>query len=128
MMKIKLIAIIAFVLTTNSLLAQSSANKWPALKEFHAVISQTFHPAEEGNLAPIKARSEELMTKAKALLKLDMPAEFRTKSILDSAEKLKVKTKSLHRMVVAQASDADITKALVDIHDIFHEIAGQCSH
>jgi hypothetical protein len=32
--------------------AQSTFDKWPAIKEFHDVMSETFHPAEEGNLAP----------------------------------------------------------------------------
>jgi len=39
-------------------------DQWPALKTFHEVLSQTFHPSEEGNLEPIKSRSEELMNKA----------------------------------------------------------------
>jgi hypothetical protein len=38
--------------------AQSTFDKWPAIKEFHDVMSETFHPAEEGNLAPIKLRSK----------------------------------------------------------------------
>lgn len=126
-MKIKILAIIAFVFTAANLSAQSSMDKWPALKDFHGVMSQTFHPAEEGNLEPIKARSEEMMNKAAALLKSDIPADLRTPAILASAEKLQVKSKALHKMVQAKASDADITKALTELHNIFHEIVGLCT-
>ena len=125
-MKIKILAIIAFVFMAGNASAQSM-DKWPALKDFHGVMSQTYHPAEEGNLEPIKTRSEELMNKAAALLKSDIPADFRTPAILASAEKLQKKTKALHKMVVAKAPDADITKSLTEAHDIFHEIVGLCT-
>jgi hypothetical protein len=32
---------------TNAASAQSTFDKWPAIKEFHDVMSETFHPAEE---------------------------------------------------------------------------------
>ena len=31
--------------------------------EFHKMMSQTFHPAEEGNFAPIKSRIDEMKPK-----------------------------------------------------------------
>ena len=126
-MKIKLLAIIAFVFVANAVQAQTAADKWPALKELHGVVSQTFHPSEEGNLQPIKARSEELYNKAAALLKSDIPADYRTNAILASAEKLQIKSKVLHKLVVAKAADADITKSLKEVHDVYHDIAGLCS-
>lgn len=126
-MKIKFVAMLLFFLAANTLSAQSTFDKWPAIKELHEVISQTFHPSEEGNLQPIKARSEELMNKAAAILKSDIPAEFKTPAILASAEKLQLKSKALHKLVQAKASDADIKKSLSDLHDVFHEIVGLCS-
>ena len=125
-MKIKILAIIAFLFTAG-VSAQSSMDKWPALKEFHGVMSQTFHPAEEGNLEPIKTRSEEMMNKAAALLKSDVPADFRTTAILNAAEKLQKKSKILHKMVTDKAPDAEIVKSLTELHDIFHEIVGLCT-
>ena len=126
-MKIKSFAIVLFLLALNTTNAQSSMDQWPALKAFHEVLSQTFHPSEEGNLEPVKSRSEELMNKAAALLKSDIPADFKTNAILASAEKLQLKSKALHKMVASKASDADITKALSEVHDIFHTIVGLCS-
>lgn len=126
-MKIKSLAIVLFVLAINSVSAQSTFDKWPAIKTFHEVMSQTFHPSEEGNLEPIKARSEEMATKAAAILKSDIPEEYKTAAILASAEKLQLRSKALHKMVAAKASDADIKKSLADLHDVFHEIVGLCS-
>jgi hypothetical protein len=118
---------LALIVVANSVSAQSTFDKWPAIKEFHEVMSQTFHPAEEGNLAPIKARSEEMMNKAAMLLKSDIPTEFRTDAILASAERLQLKSKALHKLVKSNGSDAAIVKSITDLHDTFHEIVGLCS-
>lgn len=126
-MKTKFLAIVVFFFVANTSIAQSTFDKWPAIKEFHQVMSQTFHPAEEGNLEPIKTRSEELMNKAANVLKSNIPAEFATASILASAEKLQLKSKALHKMVQAKGSDTEITKSLTELHDVFHEIVGLCS-
>ena len=127
MKHVKAFLIIALIFVSNNISAQSVTEKWPAIKEFHEVMSQTFHPAEEGNLAPIKARSEEMMIKAAAILKSDIPEEFKTPSILASAEKLQLKSKKLHELVSSNASDEAIVKRLTDLHETFHQIVGLCS-
>ena len=126
-MKMKSVAIVLFLLAVNTISAQSTFDKWPAIKEFHEVMSQTFHPSEEGNLEPIKTRSEELMNKAAVLLKSDIPAEFKTAAVLASAEKLQLKSKGLHKLVLSKGADADIKKSLAELHDVFHEIVGLCA-
>ena len=127
MRNLKTFAIFALFFVANTITAQSTFDKWPALKEFHEVMSQTFHPAEEGNFAPIKTRSEEMMSKAAMLLKSDIPEEFRTNSILASSERLQLKSKALHKLVISNGSDAEILKSITDLHDTFHEIVGLCS-
>ena len=91
-MKIKSLAIILSIMAVNAISAQSTFEKWPAIKAFHEVMSQTFHPSEAGNLAPIKSRSAELMNRAAAILKSDIPAAFKTPAIVASAEKLQLKS------------------------------------
>ena len=127
MKKIKLFIFFALFFVANAVSAQSTFDKWPAIKEFHGVMSETFHPAEEGNLAPIKARSEEMMHKAAQLLKSEIPEEFKTNAIIASAERLQIKSKSLNKLVKSNASDATIVKSITDLHDTFHEIVGLCS-
>ena len=57
MKQFKLFLVLAFIVATSSVSAQTTFDKWPTIKDLHEVMSETFHPAEEGNLAPIKARS-----------------------------------------------------------------------
>ena len=123
---IKSLAFVVVLFLANSINAQSVTEKWPAIKTFHGVMSQTFHPAEEGNLAPIKARSMEMVEKAEALLKSEIPAEYRTAKIMASAERIQIKSKALHKMILTGATDADITAKLSELHDTFHEIVGLC--
>lgn len=127
MKHLKIFLVLALIFFANSVSAQSTFDKWPAIKEFHEVMSQTFHPAEEGNLAPIKTRSEEMMNKAAMLLKSDIPTEFRTDAILDSAERLQLKSKALHKLIKSNGADVTVVKSITDLHDTFHEIVGLCS-
>lgn len=126
-MKIKSFAILSFLFIVNTVSAQSIFEKWPTLKTFHEVMSQTFHPVEEGDFGPLKSRSLELFQKAEALLKNDIPEEYRTNAILSAAERLQLKSKSLHKLVLAKASDEELVKSLTELHNIFHEIVGLCT-
>ena len=46
------------------LLSEIEKDNWLALKDFHKVMAQTYHPAEEGNFVPLRTRSGELLAKA----------------------------------------------------------------
>ena len=127
MTHLKTFLALTVIFVANSISAQSTFQKWPAIKEFHEVMSQTFHPAEEGNFAAIKARSEEMMTKAAKLLTSDIPTEFKTKAILASAGKLETQSAALHKLVTSGANDDVIFKSITTLHDTFHEIVGLCS-
>jgi len=118
---------LTFIFVANSISAQSTFEKWPAIKEFHEVMSQTFHPAEEGNFAPIKARSEEMMAKATKVVKSDIPAAFKTEAILASAARLETRSAALHKLVTSGATDDVIFKSITALHDTFHEIVGLCA-
>ena len=107
--------------------AQSIGDKWKELKEFHGVMSQTFHPSEEGNLEPIKKRSTEMAEKAATLAKSAIPKEFDTPKVRDAVKRLNEGGKKLDKLVKSKkASDEQIKKDLAALHDIFHEIVGLC--
>ena len=103
-------------------------DEWPELKEFHKVMSQTFHPSEEGNLEPIKTRSAEMVAKADSLQKSKIPSEFNKKEVKDAVNKLAIDSKKLHELILAKGTDKVIIKALSDLHDVFHRIVGLCSN
>jgi hypothetical protein len=123
----KKLALLFIVLVSAAGFAQSTFDKWPEIKEFHEIVSQTFHPSEEGNLEPIKSRSLELAQKAETLNLKEKPAEFKTKEILLATEKLQIKSWALHKKIKLGATDKEITDMLSEIHGIFHEIVGLCS-
>jgi len=99
---------------------------WPTLKSFHGVMSGTFHPSEEGDLKPIKARSGEMATKAEALTTNPIPDEFATAGIKDAVSRLISGSKELDGLVRKKAKDSVITQKLGALHDVFHEIVGLC--
>ena len=45
--------------------AQDKKQDWKEMHSFHGVMSKTFHPAEEGNVAPLKENATALVQKAK---------------------------------------------------------------
>ena len=99
---------------------------WKEIKDFHGVMSQTFHPSEEGNLQPIKTRINEMVEKAKVLKNSKVPAEFNKKGVQESLTTLVKQTESLKK-TIKKSSDTQITKDLTTIHDTFHTIVGLCT-
>lgn len=100
-------------------------DNWQALKDFHKIMSQTFHASEEGNLQPIKEQSDEMVKKAEALVK-NIPAKYNTKKITDVVGEIVVGSKKLDKMVKSKKSDKAITESLSKLHDTFHQIVGLC--
>jgi len=100
--------------------------EWVELKSFHKVISQTFHPAEEGDFKPIRERSGELMEAANELNNSKAPEEFNKDDIKKATEALATKTKNLHQLVQGEITDEDLMTSLNDVHDTFHTIVGLC--
>jgi hypothetical protein len=47
---------------------------------------------------------------------------------LSAAERIQIQSKALHKMVLAKATDAELTAKLTTLHDVFHEIVGLCSN
>ncbi len=122
-------AVLVLLCVAKGVSAQSIFDKWAELKSFHGVMSQTFHPAEEGKLEPIKTRSGEMAEKAQVLAKVNIPAEFATPAIKKAVKKLQKDSKALDKLVKGKkASDEEITKSLSALHDVFHEIVGLCKN
>lgn len=118
----------AFVLffAFNSISAQ--VKDWKEKNDFHKIMSQTFHPAEEGNLAPIKSRIQEMETKAVAFQKSDIPSEIANKEeVKKNLDELVKGTKILSKKIRSNSSDEIIKKHLTELHDVFHKIVGLCS-
>jgi hypothetical protein len=122
-----LVSIIAIMFLSNAIFAQSKFDKWTELKEFHTIMSQTFHPSEDGNLEPIKSRSAEMVTKAELLSKSKIPTEFDKKEVKEAITKLVIDSKKLNDMVINKTTDEILKKTLSELHDTFHLIVERCT-
>lgn len=118
-------AILLFALLLTSTLGFSQV-EWKELDDFHGVMSQTFHPAEEGNLKPIKERAGEMALKAKALKQSAVPASLQTPELKKLIVLLAKESAALSKLVAKNAADADILKSLTALHDRFHQVAEEC--
>ena len=99
---------------------------WKEMNDFHTVMSETFHPAEEGHLDPIKKRSQEMVDKAVAWQKSTAPEGYDKTKVDVSLKKLVQGAKELNNLVKAKSSDKVLTDKLSGLHDIFHEIMEKC--
>ena len=108
--------------------ASAQDKDWKEKNEFHKVMSQTFHPAEGGNLAPIKSKIAEMQAKAVAFQKSEIPAELPNKEeIKKNLDELVNGTKVLAKKIKKNASDEVIKTQLTALHDVFHKIVGLCN-
>jgi superoxide dismutase len=105
-------------------------DNWPALKEFHKVISTTFHAAEKSDFKPIFERNQELMVKAYLLKNSEIPVlnAIETLAMNKSLAKLEKQTVELSNFISIgkKVTNEMIFKKLTGIHETFHEISGLC--
>lgn len=100
---------------------------WQALKDFHMVMAQTFHPAEEGKFGPIRERSGEMLAKAQLLASSKVPASFMSPAITKAIEELVEGSAKLDKLIKKNGKDDKVKESLVKLHDTFHVIQGLCS-
>lgn len=101
-------------------------DKWAELETFHGVMSETFHPAEEGNLKPIRSRAAEMAEKARQWRDSKPPKLYDTPEIKEKVGKLTVESKALAERMAKNPPDEEVKAAITALHDRFHEIIGAC--
>ncbi len=108
--------------------AEQVANDWDAAKEaYHEIMSSTFHPAEEGDLEPLKTRHAELAGAAKKWAELPMPEGMKGKGLEALLQKLQAGSEAIGTEV-SGGSDEALTASITALHDVFHDIVGLCDH
>ena len=125
---LNLIAMFMAITVITAISNAQSKVSWKEKDDFHAVMSATFHPSEEGNLEPIKTRSGELAQRAKDWMDSKAPKEFDNSKVKKTLKKLYKNSVALDKMIKNGASDEKIKKSLSALHDIFHQIVEICSH
>ena len=105
---------------------QTKMDAWPEMKSFHEVMSKTFHPAEEGNLEPIKAMSTELSNRATAWLESTPPSDMASVDVKVQLKALASGCANLDKMIHGGVKDEEIKASLTKLHEQFHAIVGAC--
>lgn len=112
----------------NPFMKEIDMDAWTALNDYHKVMSQTFHPAEENDLKPIYSRSKELAEKAAALEASPLPVTLSNPKIKETLQLLTKESQALHTMIEKKKKEEDVKKALYALHDRFHEVMEACHH
>lgn len=117
---------LAFIAFLTFQTAFADKGNWAELKAFHSVMSKTFHPAEEGNLKPVKDSASLLLAKAKLWQASAVPADYNKEETTKTLALLVAKCEELNAAVIANKSDADLKKLITEAHEIFHQIVEKC--
>jgi len=128
MNKSKSFFILAVLLFAAGFVKAQDKAEWKQMTEFHKVMSQTFHPLEEGNYQPIRERIGEMVEKATAWQVSVIPAGYsNVNGIKKNLKQLVKKSAALDRKIKSNCTDEAIKTDLTALHDIFHNIVGMCS-
>ena len=130
MNKVKItFGILVILFATNLISAQTQTTiDWKEKNRFHRTIGETFHPMEEGDFKPIRARSEEMVKNAIAWQQSVVPEKFKSVKNIDKIlDQLVKQSKALDLKIKANATDDVIKVDLTEIHDTFHKIVGLCT-
>ena len=112
----------------NPFLKVIEKDAWKELKDFHMVMAQTFHPAEEGKFEPIRERIGEMVSKAKLLNNNPMPTSFATPEMKKATETIVKGAEEINKLVSKKADNKKLMDKLTKLHDDFHVIQGLCEH
>ena len=104
---------------------KGKAPKWAALDDFHEVMAGTFHPAEKGDLKPLRSRISEMLAKAKTLKSSQVPADCMRPEVQKTVNTLLSQTTALQAKL-SRMSDAQAKAKLSELHDNFHRLMEQC--
>lgn len=101
--------------------------QWAEKNEFHKVMSQTYHPTEEGNFEPIRSRVGEMYDKAVAWMNSTAPKEFDKPEVKSTLKELTGQIIALKAMIEKKATNEELKPKMEALHDTFHKIVGLCS-
>lgn len=113
--------------TTETAAVDPALVAWDAqIEAFHTLMSGTFHPAEEGNYAPLKEKAAAMAASAATWSAMQVPATHAGKGLEDKLTLLAEESAALSDEVAAGATDEELKDDIFALHDRFHEIVGLC--
>ncbi|UPT67841.1 MAG: hypothetical protein M0D57_04025 [Sphingobacteriales bacterium JAD_PAG50586_3] len=104
-----------------------NAQSWKELSAFHHLMSNTFHPAENGDYKPLRDKADSLYMAAVTLQKSAIPADYKEKETKETLDKLVVDTKAIvDALKKATTSEPTLFSLINTAHDTFHKVVGEC--
>ena len=95
---------------------------WKEMDDFHEMVSKNLHPAEAGNLQPLKNNSEALLDKAKKWQLAAVPAEYNYAGIKNDLDTLVMKCTKINDAVKSKKSNKELKTLAMQLHTSFHKI------
>lgn len=124
MKNLKFILAAGFILISGTLFAQKT--DWKEMSDFHAVMSTTFHPAEENNFGALKEKAGELTEKAIAWKKSTVPAGYDATMSKTILKRLVEQCRGLKQAVNSNKPDAVLKEKITEAHETFHQFTEKC--
>ena len=122
--KLQLLLIVLLMGTVG--FAQNNKTTWPEMKKFHSMMAATFHPTEEGNFAPLKAKADSLVILSSLWLESAIPSTYKAEETKKALISLSIKCHAILKAVIAKFSDDKLKILIGEAHEIFHKIIGEC--
>jgi hypothetical protein len=123
---LSLSAIALFTFLPRFASAQDKKAQWPEMVAFHEVMAGTFHPAEKGDLKPLREKAGMLLDKAEAWKKSAVPQGYKPSQTSDTLKRLVKQCKAIKKAVKKQKTDKELTDLITQAHEVFHEIMEKC--
>lgn len=123
----RFLALTTLIFISSGIAAQTAKKApWKEMHDFHDVMSETFHAAEDKNLAPLREKSGLLVERAKTWNAAAVPAGYKPEETAAVLKRLVKQCKAVNKAVKKGKSDAVLTASITTAHDIFHEIMEKC--
>ena len=123
---VRLVVIMLVMIPAISFAQTGKSAEWPELTAFHSLMAKTFHPAEDGNFAPLKDKADSLLNAAMKWFSSAIPDNYKATETKAELKKLVVQCNNIAGAVKANADDMKLKVLITDAHEIFHKIAGEC--
>jgi hypothetical protein len=105
---------------------QHASSGWKEMDAFHLLMMETWHPAEQNDLKPLRAKVTQLSAAARAWGEAAAPAPCATPGIKQGIAAIAMGTSALTAKVKTDGKDEDLKAALKAIHDRFEVIEKTC--
>ncbi|MGQ0767310.1 MAG: hypothetical protein ACT4OZ_16805 [Gemmatimonadota bacterium] len=103
------------------------ASPWAEMNNFHSVLRDTWHPARQNDLRPLRTKSSELAGTARAWAASTPPAACSNEKLRSTVFAISSEALAIGNLVLSEAPDAELLKALTALHDKFAVVEKGCT-